>query len=99
MLGVRTKAGTKCPCFFLSLFTGAPLASLSSFSSLLSSSPPSFHSSPPSSSEEGPSLNMGATEAEFGRTSEMSLKKASDCLFVCIVVVVVVLFFFFILFW
>ena len=45
------------------------------FSSLPSSSPPSFHSSPPSSSGEGPSLNMGATEAEFGRTSKTSLKR------------------------
>ena len=40
-----------------------------------SSSPPSFSSSPPSSSEEGPPLNMGATGAEFGRTSETSLKR------------------------
>ena len=35
----------------------------------------SFSSSPPSSSEEGPPLNMGATGAEFGRTSEMSSKR------------------------
>ena len=34
-----------------------------------------LHSSLPSSSEEGPSLDMGATEAEFGRTSETSLKR------------------------
>ena len=40
-----------------------------------SSSPPSFSSSPPSSSKEGPPLNMGATGAEFGRTSETSLKR------------------------
>ena len=40
-----------------------------------SSSPPSFSSSPPSSSEEGLPLNMGATEAEFGRTSETSLRR------------------------
>ena len=40
-----------------------------------SSSPPSFSSSPPSSSEEGPLLNMGASEAEFGRTSETSLRR------------------------
>ena len=45
------------------------------FSSPPSSSPPSFSSSPPSSSEEGPSLNMGATGAEFGRTSEASLRR------------------------
>ena len=40
-----------------------------------SSFPPSFSSSPPSSSEEGPHLNMGATGADFGRTSETSLKR------------------------
>ena len=34
-----------------------------------------LHSSPPSSSEEGPSLDMGAIEAEFGKTSETSLKR------------------------
>ena len=34
-----------------------------------------LHSSLPSSSEEGPSLDMGATKAEFGRTSETSLKR------------------------
>ena len=38
------------------------------------SSPPSFSSSPPSSSEEGP-FNISATGAEFGRTSETSLKR------------------------
>ena len=37
--------------------------------------PPSFSSSPPSFSKEGPPLNMGATGAEFGRTSETSLKR------------------------
>ena len=36
---------------------------------------PSSSSSPPSSSEEGPPLNMGASGAEFGRTSETSLKR------------------------
>ena len=35
----------------------------------------SSSSSPPSSFEEGPPLNMGATGAEFGRTSETSLKR------------------------
>ena len=40
-----------------------------------SSSLPSFSSSPPSFSKEGPPLNMGATRAEFGRTSETSLKR------------------------
>ena len=89
MLGVRNEAGTKCLCFFLSLFTGAPLASLSSFSSLLSSSPHSLlmssiffihllHLLPPSlpsSSTEGLFLNMSATEAKFGRTSETNLTR------------------------
>ena len=46
----------------------------SSSSSPPSSSPPSLSSSPPSYSEEGPPLNMGATGAEFGKTSETSLK-------------------------
>ena len=40
-----------------------------------SSSPPSFSSSPPSSFEEGPPFNMCTTGAEFGRTSETSLKR------------------------
>ena len=46
-------------------------------SSILPSPVPSFASlsSPPSFSKEGPPLNMGVTGAEFGRTSEMSLKK------------------------
>ena len=35
----------------------------------------SSSSSPPSSFEEGPPLNMGATGAEFGRTSEASLRR------------------------
>ena len=48
-----------------------------------SSSPPSFPSSPPSSSEEGPPLNMGAIEAEFGKTSETSFKKTSDRFYCC----------------
>ena len=47
-----------------------------------------LHSSPPSSSEEGPSLNMDATEAEFGRISETSLKR-------CLIVYLSVLLFFF----
>ena len=34
-----------------------------------------LHSSPPSSSEEGPSLDMGTIEAEFGRTPETSLRR------------------------
>ena len=51
---------------------------------------PSSSSSPPSSSEEGPPLNMGATGAEFGRTSETNFKKTSDCLFV-----ILLLFFFY----
>ena len=45
-----------------------------------------------SSSEEGSPLNMGATGAEFGRTSETSLKKTFDGS-MCLVVVVVVAFF------
>ena len=40
-----------------------------------SSSPPSFSSSPPSFPKEGPPLNMSATGAKFGRTSETSLKR------------------------
>ena len=36
---------------------------------------PSFSSSHPSFSKEGPPLNMGATGAKFGRTSETSLKR------------------------
>ena len=56
-------------------FPSPSFTPLSFFSSPSSSSPPSFYSSPPSSSEEGSSLNMGATEAEFGRTSETNLKR------------------------
>ena len=40
---------------------------------------------------------MGATGAEFGRTSETSLKKTSDGS-MCLVVVVVIVFFFFFFF-
>ena len=51
-----------------------------------------------SSSEEGPPLNMGATGAEFGRTSKTSLKKTSDGSMCLVVVVVIVFFYFFIFF-
>ena len=43
--------------------------------------PPSL----PSSSTEGSFLNMGATEAKFGRTLETNFNKTSSCLLVCIV--------------
>ena len=70
-------------------FSSSSPPSFSSYPPSFSSFPPSFSFSPPSSSEEGPPLNMGATGAEFGRTSETSLKKTSDGS-MCLVVVVVV---------
>ena len=60
---------------YFGAFPSPSFSPLSFFSSPSSSSPPSFYSSPPSSSEEGPPLNMGATRAEFGRTSETSLQR------------------------
>ena len=76
--------GLSAPASFSLRSLVPPFASLSSsFHHLIhpgafpssSSSPPSFSSSPPSFSKEGPPLNMGATGAEFGRTSETSLKR------------------------